>query len=283
MIKLTKKVNVIAKSVAIIILIISALVAIKVYKLYQAISPNAIEYWQVSNENNQLTISHELWKEVLASYLVINSERNNRTFNYKEVSTQDKNKLSAYLTKLQAIDPRTYNKNEQLAYWINLYNALTVQVILTHYPIDSIKEIGDGYTGPWNLPLAKIAEQTVTLNQIEHGILRAIWQDNRIHYAINCASIGCPDLSVRPFSSVNINHQLDTMAYRFINQHKAVQFIEKTLVISSIYDWFSDDFGESHSDIIKHLTQYSKPELKKELENYSGEINFEYNWKLNSP
>jgi len=283
MIKLTQKSSIIVKSLIIIVLIIIAWLTVKVYKLYQAVTPNAIEYWQVSNESSKFTISHDLWQEILRSYLILNKEKNSHLFNYKAVTSQDKNKLSTYLTKLQAIDPRAYNKNEQLAYWINLYNALTVQLIVDHYPIKSIRGIGNGYTGPWNIPLAKIAKKSVTLNQIEHGILRPLWQDSRIHYAINCASIGCPDLSTRPFTSLNINQQLDAMAYRFINQDKAVNFLGSTLVLSSIYDWFSDDFGHSHSDIIRHLSQYAKPELKNKLDNFSGDIKFSYNWKLNSP
>jgi len=260
---------------------IGVAMALKGYSLYQATRANAVVYWQASDESNQQKITHGLWQAFLSSYLSDDS-RGSRTLDYQSVTKQDKQKLSDYINTLQSLDPRRYPKNEQLAYWVNLYNALVINLVLRHYPIDSIKNIGDGLTGPWNIELATIAGKQVTLNQIEHGILRPLWQDNRIHYVINCASIGCPDLPPQPFSSVNINKQLNEAAIRFINQHKAVQLANNTLTLSSIYNWFAVDFGSSDQNIIKHIKAYALPELKSELEHFSGTIEFDYNWKLNS-
>jgi len=264
-----------------IVAIIAIAVGLKGYSLYQATSANPLVYWQTSDESNQQKIDHGLWQEFLSNYLSRNNSEP-RTLNYQNVTTQDKKKLSDYLARLQSLDPRTYPKNEQLAYWVNLYNALVINLVLSHYPIDSIKNIGNGLTGPWNIELATIAGRQVTLNQIEHGILRPLWQDNRIHYVINCASIGCPDLPLQSFSSVNINKQLNDAAIRFINQHKAVHLANNTLTLSSIYNWFAVDFGSSNENIIKHIKAYALPELKSELEHFSGTIEFDYNWKLNS-
>lgn len=255
---------------------------IKAYSLYQAISPNAITYWQVSNENNYQKIDHELWQSILSKYLHEDLILNVITFNYENVTNEDKQVLNDYLSQLQSIDPRTYSKNVQLAYWINLYNALTIQVVLAHYPIESIKNIGDGFTGPWNIELATVTGRTITLNQIEHGILRALWQDNRIHYVINCASIGCPDLPKQAFSDDNIEQQLNNAAIRFINQCKGVKLIDNKLRLSSIYSWFSADFGQSNAHTIEHIKQFAAPELKSNLDGFSGEIEFDYDWQLNS-
>jgi len=256
-------------------------IALKGYSLYQATRANAVVYWQASDESNQQIINHHLWQAFLSNYLKHDSS-GSRTLDYQNVTARDKKNLSNYLVTLQTLDPRTYPKKEQLAYWVNLYNALVINLVLTHYPIDSIKNIGDGLTGPWNIELAIIAGKPVTLNQIEHGILRPLWQDNRIHYVINCASIGCPDLPPQPFSSVNINKQLNEAATRFINQHKAVHLANNTLTLSSIYNWFAVDFGSSNENIIKHIKAYALPELKSKLEHFSGTVEFDYNWKLNS-
>lgn len=264
----------------IIAVIGSIAIGLKGYSLYQATRAEPLVYWQTSDESSQQKIDHGLWQAFLSSYL--SDDNGSRTLNYQSVTAQDKKRLSDYLAALQTLDPRSYSKNEQLAYWINLYNALVINLVLTHYPIDSIKNIGDGLTGPWNIELASIAGKQVTLNQIEHGILRPLWQDNRIHYVINCASIGCPDLPQQPFSSININQQLNDAARRFISQHKAVHLANNTLTLSSIYNWFAVDFGSSNKNIIKHIKTYALPELKSELEEFSGTIEFDYNWKLNS-
>lgn len=265
-----------------IILVLALGVSIKGYLLYQAISPNAITYWDESNENNNQQINHDLWADVLSLYLFTDSKMNTRGFAYGQVTPDNKVKLQQYLQHLQGINPKEYSKNEQLAYWVNLYNALTINLILEHYPVDSIKDIGDGFTGPWNLELARINDKSVTLNQIEHGILRALWQEKRLHYVINCASVGCPDLPLKPFNSNNIEEQLNNAATRFINQHKAVTLSENTLTLSSIYSWFSDDFGENTQVLLKHIKQYAKPDLKFELNKFSGNIEYTYNWKLNN-
>lgn len=258
-----------------------AALAVKVFSLYQAISPNPIVSWQVSNENNERVIDHRLWGEILSGYLSENQSSGVREFDYVGVSDIDKTKLANYLTYLQTIDPRNYNRLEQTAYWANLYNALTIDLILKHYPLDSIKNIGDGITGPWNMALINIANTPLTLNQIEHGILRGIFKDKRIHYVINCASIGCPDLPAIPLTSKNIERQLELGAFRFINQDKGMRFNENKLILSNIYNWFSVDFGENELELLRHLSQYATPKKQEKLRNFKGDIDFDYNWKLN--
>ncbi len=263
----------------VIIAIISTLVGIKGYLLFKATQPNAIVYWQESNEQNTQKINHYLFDEFLANNVIENEAL--RTVNYEDVTVIDKKKLTTYLTQLQSIDPRHYSKDEQLAYWVNLYNALVVNLVLTHYPIDSIKDIGDGFTGPWNIELATITGMSITLNKIEHGILRPLWKENRIHYVINCASTGCPDLPIKSFASTNINKQLNAAAIRFVNQNKGVYVANNAITLSSIYKWFSVDFGSSQSDILNHISEFALPSLKNDIERFSENIEFEYDWTLN--
>lgn len=273
--------------VTVILTLALTAIGIKGYYLYQAISPDPIAFWQVSHDKNhkgnKQTIDHRLWGELLTTYLSEDEILSVRTFDYQAVSKQDKDKLTTYIGQLQHIDPRNYQKNEQLAYWVNLYNALTINMVLKHYPIDSIKNIGDGITGPWNIELVNIAGKSLTLNQIEHGILRAIWQDNRVHYVINCASVGCPDLPAHPLTGDAIDQQLTAGAIRFINQSKGIRFDGNTLILSSIYNWFSVDFGENEQQLRRHLIQYADPQLKVKLKKFNGNIKYNYSWKLNAP
>ncbi len=153
--------------------------------------------WEQSDESNTAEIDHSAWQSFLDRYLDTQSGDGVYLVRYGAVSATDRQTLDTYITDLQASDPRYYSKAEQKAYWINLYNAATVQLVLNHPTKKSILRMGDGFfkIGPWNEPLLTVAGEEVTLNDIEHRILRPIWQDHRIHFAVNCASLGCPNLA----------------------------------------------------------------------------------------
>lgn len=108
------------------------------------------------------------------------------------MSLASKQQLKRYIQQMASLDPRDYKKQEQFAYWVNLYNALTVQLVLDNYPTSSIKKLGKGFFsfGPWDDDIIRVAGKKLTLNDIEHRILRPIWRDKRIHYVVNCASLG---------------------------------------------------------------------------------------------
>ncbi|MBM7073931.1 DUF547 domain-containing protein [Shewanella sp. 202IG2-18] len=274
------------KLLLVVIGVVFSALLIKGYSLYSAITPNALSYWQISDENNDQEIDHTLWQKILDGYLVEIKAKGVRAFNYAQVTQADKKALKSYLQQLESIDPRILNKNEQLSFWVNLYNALTIDVVLDHYPVTSIKDIGDGITGPWNMDLLTIAGQPITLNQIEHKILRPIWQEPRIHYVINCASVGCPDLPNKVFSSKNLDSQLNKAAIRFINQSKAVDIKNNQLKLSSIYSWFSQDFGDEQAELMLHIQTFAEPTLKSKLKaialDKNSDIIFDYDWKLNA-
>ena len=265
----------------VIFVVVITTIAGKAFSLYQSTLPTPLLKWQVSNESNPQVIDHSLWQDILAKHVHLNVN-NEHGFDYNAVSSSDKNKLTHYLLTLQKIDPRDYRKDEQLAYWVNLYNALIVNLVLTHYPLESVKDIGNGITGPWNIELATVANHPISLNNIEHGVLRPLWQDKRIHYVLNCASIGCPDLAKKSFASKDIDKQLDIAAMHFINQKKGVNFNDNTLTLSSIYHWFSTDFGQDQQALFHHLMRYAKPALKQQLKAFKGDAKFSYNWKLNN-
>jgi len=151
------------------------------------------------------------------------------------------------------------NRPEQQAYWINLYNALTVQVVLDHYPVETIRDIdispGLFSDGPWGKKLVTIEAEPVSLDDIEHRILRPIWRDPRIHYAVNCASVGCPDLLARAYRTDDMDQTLTANAVAYINSARGVALKGGEVSVSSIYDWFEADFGGNEAGVLKHLRQ----------------------------
>lgn len=122
------------------------------------------------------------------------------------------------------------------------------------------------------------------MNNIEHDILRPIWNDNRIHYAVNCASLGCPNLASQAYTAANMERLLEKSATDYVNHPRGVQFqINGKLLVSSIYCWYNVDFGSTNDNVITHLRKYAKPELANRLRGYKGSIAHHYNWDLNKP
>jgi len=240
--------------------------------------------WQQHREDNQDEIDHTEWGDFLAKYVVQGAEGINRLA-YGKVSVADRARLQAYLSAMQSIPISNYNRAQQLAYWINLYNALTVHIILEHYPVASIRDIdispGFFADGPWAKKSLTIEAREVSLDDIEHRILRPIWQDARIHYAVNCASIGCPNLQPVPFIAQTIDQQLDAAAREYINHPRAVRVTGDDLFVSSIYSWFQKDFGNTEADVVRHLQRYASTPLAKQLEGIAFFTDDHYDWSLN--
>lgn len=255
---------------------------------YPAQKPELIPFWGASDEQNAETIDHSLWQSILDTHLKQHASGINR-FDYVglKAATQDMSKLNGYLDKLQSVDPRDYARAEQKAYWINFYNALTVKVVVDAYPVDSIKEIHESWiprSGPWRDVHANLVGQDLTLDNIEHGILRPIWQDERIHYAVNCASIGCPNLASDAYTAANMESLLDAGARAYVNHPRGVDVVDEDfIVLSSIYDWWVYDFGDSEDGVIAHLIKYADADLAAQLKDFSGAIDYEYDWELNQP
>ena len=245
-------------------------------------SADLIDHWLDSDENNSQSIDHQAWQEILDTYLVKEASGVN-LFKYSSVSDSDHKKLKTYIDGLAAIDPRQYNRNQQMAYWINLYNALTIDVVLDAYPVKSILKIGGSFfsPGPWNKKYLKISGQKVSLNDIEHGILRPIWKDSRIHYAVNCASYSCPNLSATAYTAGNLDDQLTMAAKDYINNPRGITVDGEDLMLSKIFDWYQVDFGKNESELLQELAQHAEPELAERLKNHDGDIDYEYNWDLN--
>jgi len=254
--------------------------------LERLFAPNAElwEVWATQNATSKQSIDHQTWSLFLLNNVIHVKDGINR-INYAAVSKEDKLQLKEYLSALSEINISNYPRTQQLPYWINLYNALTVDIVLQHYPVESIRDIdvspGFFSDGPWDKKLLKIEEHMVSLNDIEHRIIRPIWKDRRVHYALNCASIGCPNLQTEAYTAKNIDKLLKKAIQEYINHPRGVSLIDSELMVSSIYNWFQDDFGTNEQDVLNHIRQYANPELQKQLNNIELISNYEYDWSLN--
>jgi hypothetical protein len=241
--------------------------------------------WQEYDPGSDRVVDHSAWERFLGKYLVTSHPSGITRVEYGEVSAADRQMLESYLDGLQQVPVSQLNRNEQKAYWINLYNAATLDIVLDHYPVSSITKInlssGLFSRGPWEAKILKIEGEEVSLNDVEHRILRPIWKDPRVHYAVNCASIGCPNLQDLAYTSENTEVLLEKGAWEYINHPRGVTFEGKKLVLSGIYDWFQEDFDGSEQAVLRHLRRYAAPGLAGKLESYAGRINYEYDWSLN--
>ena len=243
--------------------------------------------WQVSYPGSTQLIDHTLWDRLLKTYLVTDDPSGINRFRYADVTKTDQQTLDTYLSQLQKVKVTTLSRKEQKAYWVNLYNSLTVKVILDHYPVKSIMDIdispGLFSNGPWDAKLLHIEEEMISLNDIEHRILRPIFKDNRLHYALNCASIGCPNLQPVAFTTANTEELLEAGSREYINSPRGAQMIKNKLQVSSIYKWFQEDFDGSETGVLRHLQKYMQGSLADTLKTYKKGLRFGYDWELNQP
>lgn len=241
--------------------------------------------WQAHNPLSTTTIDHSEWQKFLNRWVVINEE-GIHVVDYAHMQQKDLAELKQYIHKLSQLNIDSYNRNEQLAFWINLYNAVTISIIAEHYPVGSIEEInispGLFTVGPWGAKVITVNKTALSLDEILNRIIRPIWNDPRILYALNNGSLGAADLSQSAYQGHLINQQLNEAASHYVNSLRSVQVIEGKLIVSKIYEWYCDDFGGSTHDVINHIQYYAKPPLAKQLKPIHNIESYMYNWHLNT-
>lgn len=242
--------------------------------------------WEVNNPLSQETINHDAWQNFLNRFVTVNEEKIN-LINYGQLTPADLAQLKKYIQNMSQIDIDKYNRHEQLAYWINLYNALTIQTVARYYPVTNIQEInispGLFSVGPWGANIITINHTALSLDDINNRIIRPIWNDPRTHYALNNATIGAPNLNKQAYQGAIIEQQLNEVTTAYINSLRGVQVIEGRLIISKLYDWYEEDFGSSRQDVITHLLQFAQEPLLSQLKHTNSIDSYIYNWHLNSP
>jgi len=229
--------------------------------------------------------SHQLFTEIL------NQHVKNGLVDYKNLKKDSR--LEKYLVQLSNTEPEKLSRNEKLAFWINAYNAFTLQVIVENYPVESITDLNTGGKiigylfgkTVWDKEFILINKKKYSLGDIEHKILRKM-NEPRIHFAIVCASISCPPLRDEAFEPNIIEEQLKSQAVQFVND-KTRNYFDKQkreVYLSKIFSWFSEDFGKKDEIVLKFIAQHLPENMSKDiLDNLSNWNIFykDYNWNLN--
>lgn len=198
---------------------------------------------------------------------------------YRDWSEQAGNvaELSRYIDDLEALDLELLTRSQRLAYWINLYNAATLELVLAHYPIRSIKKIGGILRSPWNLKVVTIGGEALSLNQIENEIIRPRFNDPRILFALNCAAIGCPLLRGEAYQGWKLDAQLDDACRLALNDPRWVELKGNKLKLTKIFDWYGADFGSDNDGKNKFITTYHNGPIPS-----NAKISYrKYDWNLN--
>jgi hypothetical protein len=241
------------------------------------------ERWVAHDAAATARLDHRAWTGFLQRYRQVGTDRIAR-INYAAVTPADRAVLEAWLSGLAGTSVAQLNRAEQFAYWVNLYNGLTVRTVLGGYPVRSIRDLnfsgGVLLRGPWDAHLVTIAGEAVTLNDIEHRILRPIWRDPRVHYVLNCASLGCPDMPAEALDRSTLEPVLDAAAASFIAHERGVAVRPEGLRLSSIYNWFSEDFA-TDGGVVPHLLRHATPAKATAIRAMPAIRGFGYDWALN--
>ena len=239
--------------------------------------------WQQAAAQQAASVDHGAWDTFLSKYLSKDKNGINR-LDYAAVSGADRSALSGYLRTLQGTPVTSLSRDQQLAIWVNLYNAKTVDIILEDYPVDSILKVTDGLlpNGPWNRKVLTVEGEVLSLNDVEHRIVRPVFNDARIHYALTCAAAGCPNLMPRAWRAEMLEADLAAAERAYINDPRGVSVnADGSLTLSKIYTWFREDFGADEEEILAQIAAVAEPDLRAKIENRTGPVRYEYDWALN--
>jgi Protein of unknown function, DUF547 len=230
----------------------------------------------IRRDTDSKPITHEQWDSLLRKHVAEDG-----FVRYKDF-LKDSAQLNAYLKHLESAHPndKYWSRNEQMAYWINAYNAYTVQLILRHYPLESIKDIKRGVAfvnTVWDIKFIKIQGYTYDLNNIEHNILRPVYKDARIHAAVNCASFSCPKLLNEAFSAERLDEQLNTSMRFFVNDPLRNRISTDKAELSEIFKWFKGDFERDAGSLRAFLNRFAAVPLSDKTDI----SHIDYDWRLN--
>lgn len=246
-----------------------------------------IEFWNDFEDESGISINHASWQEILDEYLNDEHSSGINRFDYERVSDEDHSKLEAYLVYLQRFDPRQFNRDEAKAYWINLYNAGVVELVIDankSESFDSIRELRSGMfsAGPWKREAFVVNLQSMTLDDVQHGVIRPLWQDHRTHYVLTKASLGGANLPKTALTRDNIEQLLQIAEKEYLSHPRAVRVDNDQIILSSLFSWYADDFAEDNAMFLEYLRSNVPVNLVTPL-SVAGDTRFEYDWGLNKP
>ena len=229
---------------------------------------------------------HAAWDATLAEYVLERPDGVNR-FDYAALRAdpEDRAALDAYVASLEAAAPSTMARDAAFAYWANLYNAVTVKLIVDAAPERSIRQIRPHVfaIGPWGVERVTVEGEALSLDDIEHEIMRPRYDAAMVHYAVNCASIGCPNLKPSAWRGETLAADLDAAARAYVNHPRGVTPVSGGIKVSRIYRWFREDFSDSEAGVIAHLLQFAEPDLAAHIAAHPHIRGHQYDWSLNRP
>jgi hypothetical protein len=230
----------------------------------------------IRRDSDSRPITHERWDALLKKHVSPEGWVDYEGFR------RDSVELNRYLAQVSSVHPndKNWSRNEQMAYWINAYNAFTVQLVAQHYPVASIKDIKRGVAfvnTVWDIKFIKIEGYTYDLNNIEHNILRPIFKDARIHAAVNCASYSCPPLRAEAYTAERLDAQLTDGMRRFVRDPLRNRITPQKAEVSEIFKWFRGDFEDDAKSVRAFLSRYTEQPIGADTP-----INYiNYDWRLN--
>jgi len=243
------------------------------------------------NQMVETTSPHAAWTSILQKYVSAPDAVGLTHFNYAGLKSHsaDMVKLRGYIKELGATNPDALSRDEAIVYYANLYNALTIDLIIQNYPLSSIRKaklyngnkVG-GLVGPWKKVKISINGETVSLDDVEHKILRVQYPSPYVHYMVNCASVGCPNLLDTAWEADSYQAARKKAAYDYINSPRGVVVTSKGLKVSSIYKWFKEDFGGNKETVLKHIRQYADADLAAAIDGGAKIVDYGYDWSVNN-
>lgn len=228
-------------------------------------------------------VDYAAYNQFLSRYWVEDASGIARV-NYKAVSASDRADLVSFINGLQQLTPGNLTRDDRLAFWINLYNAQTIRVVLDDYPVSSIRKIKDGpfSIGPWNRRELAVNGVALSLNDIEHRIIRPSFNEPRIHYALNCAAVSCPNLAPEAWRGAGLEAALEAAERAYLADPRGVLIGDDGRVtVSKIYIWFREDFGDNEGEVLERLIAKSPASTRAALEARGRIDRYDYDWSLN--
>lgn len=230
------------------------------------------------NEASTFDHSHRLLSEVLSKHVVTSGHQS--SVRYQALKSSP-NGLRQYLEQVSNVTKKQYqgfSENEKLAFLINAYNAFTLELLIQHYPVKSIKDIGGWFSSPWKKDFFRLFSEQHTLDDIEHEMIRKWFDEPRIHFALVCAARSCPPLKAAPYIAVTLNKQLSEAAENFLNdsERNRLDSISNTLYLSSIFKWYGSDFNAKHGSAKNYVARFYGVDPNKVSVSY-----LTYDWSLN--
>ncbi len=249
-----------------------------------AIEMKPIEFWDDSEPLSEINVDHTALQEILQAYVISDHPSGISRFDYDRVLDDDKAKLQAYLDYLQLLEPRQLSEAEAKAYWVNLYNAATLNMVIDAYSNGRVTKVqARGLpTRRWRRTIVTVALQDMSLDDILNGVIRPLYRDPRMHFALFFCTLGGPDMPTEVLNGENNNELLDKFQEKYLMQSRAVRLEDGELVLSEIFQNYDTDFADSESALIRYLQQYV-PEPVSEAMNGVYDIRFDYDWALNQP